>query len=244
MEIQKIFSEVNTDEKLYSVLMNEEELALFSALEKKNELEQREFGNKQNKALKNRFISEHFGGYGRYESNPAKALANARRTIKTEEISRFAGANPSQNFFLIGNGSYKGVNGVIDNKVKKTKGNLISQLSEDNRKKFLEKHNLTYDLESNSYIRKPTPSSASATETVNQTTTNAAKDTVKTAAQESTKKAAQVKKGSGMLKKGMKWANKNRVGLGIAAGTTALAGGGAYLYNKAKKKNQDKNNNQ
>ena len=32
MKIQKIFSEVNTKEKLYSVLMDEEELALFSKL--------------------------------------------------------------------------------------------------------------------------------------------------------------------------------------------------------------------
>ena len=47
------------------------------------------------------------------------------------------------------------------------------------------------------------------------------------------------KNGSGILKKGMQWANRNRVGLGIAAGTAAVAGGGAYLYNRAKKKNQE-----
>lgn len=35
MEIQKIFSEIDTEEKLYSVLLSEDELALFSALEKK-----------------------------------------------------------------------------------------------------------------------------------------------------------------------------------------------------------------
>ena len=40
MEIQKIFSEVDTNEKLYSVLMSEEELALFSAIQK-------EFGLKE-----------------------------------------------------------------------------------------------------------------------------------------------------------------------------------------------------
>jgi hypothetical protein len=34
MEIQKIFSEIDTDEKLYSVLMSEEELALFSEIQK------------------------------------------------------------------------------------------------------------------------------------------------------------------------------------------------------------------
>jgi hypothetical protein len=40
MEIQKIFSEVDTNEKLYSVLMSEEELALFSEIQK-------EFGFKE-----------------------------------------------------------------------------------------------------------------------------------------------------------------------------------------------------
>jgi hypothetical protein len=35
MEIQKIFSEIDTDERIYSVLMDEDELALFNALEKK-----------------------------------------------------------------------------------------------------------------------------------------------------------------------------------------------------------------
>lgn len=34
MEIQKIYSDVNTDEKLYSVLMNEDELTLFSEIQK------------------------------------------------------------------------------------------------------------------------------------------------------------------------------------------------------------------
>ena len=211
----------------------------FSALEE-NELEQREFGNKQNKALKNQYISEHFS---RWESDPAKALANARNTLRTQEINRFAGADPSQNFFTVGGGSHKGVNGVINGQVKRTKGSLISQLSEDNRKKFLEKHNLTYDLESNSYIRKPAPapSPTFSTNTVNQTVNRAphvSKDSIETASQELTKKADQVKNmvnknGSGMLKRGMEWASKNKVGLGIAAGTAALAGGGAYLYNKS-----------
>ena len=37
MEIQKIFSEINTDERLYSVLLSEDELALFSELQKGKE---------------------------------------------------------------------------------------------------------------------------------------------------------------------------------------------------------------
>ena len=52
MEIQKIFSEIDTDEKLYSVLLSEDELTLFSEISA--ELEQREFGKvkQANKALK------------------------------------------------------------------------------------------------------------------------------------------------------------------------------------------------
>lgn len=39
MKIQKIFSEINTNEKLYSVLMNEDELALFSNILEDNKKE-------------------------------------------------------------------------------------------------------------------------------------------------------------------------------------------------------------
>lgn len=82
---------------------------------------------------------------------------------------------------------------------------------------------------------------------VKATSENVIKDTAKTAAQESTQKAAPAmnqvnKNGSGMLQKGMQWASKHKVGLGVAAGTAAVAGGGAYLYNRAKKKKEQDNN--
>lgn len=51
MEIQKIFSEINTDEKIYSVLLNEEELALFSEIQK-------EFNNKAQKARRAKWETE------------------------------------------------------------------------------------------------------------------------------------------------------------------------------------------
>lgn len=35
MEIEKIFSEIDTDERMFSVLMDEEELALFSEFEER-----------------------------------------------------------------------------------------------------------------------------------------------------------------------------------------------------------------
>ncbi len=53
MEIQKIFSEIDTDERLYSVLIDEEEYSLYSDL-----LEEREFGRVQEyKAAKKAFQS-------------------------------------------------------------------------------------------------------------------------------------------------------------------------------------------
>lgn len=48
MKIQKIFSEVNTEEKLYSVLMTEEELALFSEIQKK-EMSDEDYNKVSNK---------------------------------------------------------------------------------------------------------------------------------------------------------------------------------------------------
>lgn len=49
MEIVKIFSEVDTDERLYSVLMTEEELSLYS------DLEERMFNSKAQKILREKF---------------------------------------------------------------------------------------------------------------------------------------------------------------------------------------------
>lgn len=54
MEIQKIFSEIDTEERIYSVLLSEEELALFSEISV--ELEQREFNSKAAKALNNKYL--------------------------------------------------------------------------------------------------------------------------------------------------------------------------------------------
>ena len=54
MEIQKIFSEIDTEEKLYSVLMSEDELSFFSEIQK-------EFTSKEFKAIKRAKILKEIG---------------------------------------------------------------------------------------------------------------------------------------------------------------------------------------
>jgi hypothetical protein len=110
MEIQKIFSEIDTDEKLYSVLLSEDELALFSEIS--DEFEQREFNSKAQKALRkiydstvgknvtksntlyNRSIgreaSRKLGGTGVNASINEKALVNGSGSIKARIPERGA----------------------------------------------------------------------------------------------------------------------------------------------------------
>ena len=54
MEIMKVFSDSYDEERIYSVLMNEEELALFSEIQK-------EFSNATNKALKKAWVKSQGG---------------------------------------------------------------------------------------------------------------------------------------------------------------------------------------
>jgi hypothetical protein len=51
MEIQKIFSEIDADERIYSVLLSEEELALFSEI-KKEEMSEEDYNKVDNKIAK------------------------------------------------------------------------------------------------------------------------------------------------------------------------------------------------
>lgn len=48
MEIQKIYSEIDTDEKIYSVLMSEDELALFSEIQKEKDDTKLKLSNRLN----------------------------------------------------------------------------------------------------------------------------------------------------------------------------------------------------
>lgn len=75
MKIQKIFSEVNTDEKLYSVLMSEEELSLFSEIQK-------EFNSKASKERNNRwrYFETHSGSNISKSYNDAGFLRNIVQT--------------------------------------------------------------------------------------------------------------------------------------------------------------------
>jgi len=114
MEIQKIFSEIDTDEKIYSVLLNEEELALFSEIQK-------EFSSKAQKARRAKFdtsiAKEMYGGTEGSTNDPnqlkrvgrAKAKQGTIRRIKTEngagsrlsyDTGRESLSNGTKNVFL------------------------------------------------------------------------------------------------------------------------------------------------
>jgi hypothetical protein len=211
---------------------------------------QKLFGNKANKALKNQVIADRFGQTAPYTTGES-ALQGGRRKLRTEEITRIGKLEPGNpNMFLVGGGSYKGVNGVINGTVDKSKGSRISQLSEANRKKFLDKHNLEYNLETDSYVRKapkevnqtvsnPSPSPKSSYKKVN-VPANTSLDhggpkmnNIGSKIGEKTEKS-----GSGMLKRGLGWASKHKTGLGVAGGAALVGGGGAYLYNRSKKKDE------
>ena len=68
MEIQRIYSEVDTEERLYSVLMNEEELALFSEYQK-------EFARKDYEGLSKKNAEK----LKKFRDEMAKNLLEARK---------------------------------------------------------------------------------------------------------------------------------------------------------------------
>ena len=245
MEIQKIFSEINTDEKLYSVLMSEDELALFSEIQK-------EFNSKAQKKRR-RYYDYKIG---------EKTLNNPDLSLSKRAFIKESAENPgefmTQAYYDKADGNYhvkgKFRPGVSEEKASRLKENLQKL---DLKGRHFHKGLVAGRIEQNELLKDSIDEAkekarekfeARKKQKAAEAIENAAKDTAKTVAQESTQKAAPVmnqvnKNGSGMLKKGMEWASRNKVGLGIAAGTTALAGGGAYLYKRAKKKNQDKDNN-
>ena len=203
-------------------------------------LEQKEFGNKANKALKNKFIADKFGQTSPYTSGES-ALQGGRRVLRTQEITRIGELKPGEpNMFLAGNGgSYKGVNGVINGTVSKSKGQRISQLNEANRKKFLDKHNLEYNLETNSYVKKapqnttqttpPTPPSSQTKRVVNSIKDKPTpKQTI-----------GETKKNEGIIKKAVNLAKANpKTTAGIAIGGALVAGGGIAAKKYRDKKKQ------
>ena len=207
-------------------------------------LRQKEFGNKANKALKNKFIADKFGQTSPYTSGES-ALQGGRRVLRTQEITRIGELKPGEpNMFLAGNGgSYKGVNGVINGTVSKSKGQRISQLSEANRKKFLDKHNLEYNLETNSYVKKapqnitqitpsPSTSPSSATEAKKAVSSIKAKPIPK-------QTIGETKKNEGIIKKAVNLAKANpKTTAGIAIGGTLVAGGGIAAKKYRDKKKQ------
>ena len=121
MEIRNIYEDYSGDERLYSVLMNEDEIALFSALE------QREFNSRSQKALRRAWdlrkglaaSGETLRPRGRNEQVTVGNIMDEIRGIgrrKSREISSFAGDV---------NG--RGVHESINNKARRLiKGNAVS----------------------------------------------------------------------------------------------------------------------
>lgn len=207
-------------------------------------LRQKEFGNKANKALKNKFIADKFGQTSPYTSGES-ALQGGRRVLRTQEITRIGELKPGEpNMFLAGNGgSYKGVNGIINGTVSKSKGQRISQLNEANRKKFLDKHNLEYNLETNSYVKKA-PQNTTQTIPSSSTSPSSATETKKVVNSIKTKPIpkqtiGETKKNEGIIKKAVNLAKANpKTTAGIAIGGALVAGGGIAAKKYRDKKKQ------
>ncbi len=280
----KRFSKIDIDEKLYSVLMSEEELALFSEVQK-------EFNSKAQKARRTKWeiknatakltrpgTEEYFRDTVEEVKEKAKeagislsekdAVNSAKKRISRREGGEFKMAMKTGKWRTM-----DALHSTNDN-IKRNGVNPIGlDLDELNFKRNIKRSTPSTDLfkkeaaedkakyskvNSNRVAKKATEIVKSKSKAINNTKAlnllpdikKAVKDTIKTTTQESTQKMAlapvknQVNKNrSGILKKGMQWASRHKVGLGVATGTAALAGGGAYILKKRKKDNQqDKDN--
>lgn len=108
MEIQKIFSNTeNEEENLYSVLMTEDEVVLFSEFQK-------EFNSKAQKALRRKFDTE-VGKSFNPKSNSGVALRFGRKTLRGENYH--SGVHRDVTGKIVGNGADKyygnGINDLI-----------------------------------------------------------------------------------------------------------------------------------
>ena len=113
MEIQKVFSDMYDEERLYSVLMNEDELALFSEIQK-------EFNSQSQKELRKRLETQIGNGNsvrGRQLLNDRKIADELGTTLKYNKKTGLPG-------FL----SKNGINQSINSKevMVKTGGEIIS----------------------------------------------------------------------------------------------------------------------
>lgn len=105
MEIMKIFSDTEGNEKLYSVLMTEDEISLYSEFQK-------EFNSKAQKALRKKFDTEVGKSFNPKESN-SRALRRGRETLQGKHYH--SGVHRDVTGKIVGNGSdkYYG-NGIHD----------------------------------------------------------------------------------------------------------------------------------
>ena len=93
MEIQKIFSEIDTDEKLYSVLLSEEELALFSVFQKEFGKYDKSLAQKQGKTV----AEIRIGRSGLSGTGTVNDVINARGGIDKNASSFMRGGHSFDN---------------------------------------------------------------------------------------------------------------------------------------------------
>ena len=104
MEIQKIFSDMYDEERIYSVLMNEDEIALFSEIQK-------EFNSKAQKALRKKFDTE-VGKSFHPKASKSEALRSGRKILQDKDYH--SGVHRDVTGKIVGNGSDKYYGNGID----------------------------------------------------------------------------------------------------------------------------------
>ena len=233
MEIQKIFSEVNTDEKLYSVLMNEDELAFFSEIQK-------EFARRDYEGLDQQAIND----LKTERSEIAKTLLKKREKIN--KISNQLQSDYNQALDHIKKNGYevphtdpkinKMVGKILTNET--TAKNDIKSARESGYKKALASAADEAQFEREDALKDTQRRIRREQEAKLAEEDAARKLEREKRIQESTQKYN--KKAS--LGKGITdWAGRNKKAIGLTVAGTAIAGGGAYLYHRSKKNKQNNN---
>ena len=119
MEIQKIFSEIDTDERLYSVLMSEEELSLYSEM---IETLYSEEESQKSSGLKKAGKAALIGGSAAALAGGIGENVIAHRMAASKYGVERVGAGLSQQFYGIGKKSAHEVGNIATKALKQNKG--------------------------------------------------------------------------------------------------------------------------
>ena len=243
MEIIKIFSNTNDEERLYSALLSEDEMKLYSKFKGSRKLwESRvldelpeNYANqkKAGETLKNLSkdqVNEFLNG-----ATSAKKLGvsdlQTKNSMLAERSLRAERADVRKNTYRKG----LGIDTLAE---KKTNGMKDYVMTFEDKKRLQEYRNKRAARQTPKPVSTPTPNlpvvSTPATNVAKETTTKVTSVVPKNI---TAKEALNKKASSQYLKKGMNFVKNHKLGVGLgAAGLTAAGATGAYLYNK--KKNQ------